>query len=69
MELTIKTSFKDAEIANYILNIAISHLDKEKARSNLNLSKTDVKKAKSFLKASTKALINKIREERKKEMK
>jgi len=51
MELTIKTSFKNVEVANYILNIALSHLeDSERARKILGVTPSDIKSAERFLK-------------------
>ena len=65
MKLTIDTAFKNVEVANYILNMAISEIENSTLkRDNLDLSETDVKYAKRFLKASCKALVNQVKIER-----
>ena len=64
MKLTINTSFKSVEVANYVLNMALAELE-EKAftRRYLDLSKTDIKFAKRFLKSSGKALVSEYKKE------
>jgi len=66
MEIKIKTSVKNMEVANYILNIGIASLDdmaEDYRKIIYKLSDTDLKSAKAFLKSSTKALITGIKNE------
>lgn len=61
MKLTINTAFKNVEVANYILNMAIRSLEmNDSRRTYLNISKTDLKLAKRFMNASAKALVKEL---------